>query len=63
MNRIQTTQLNLTLNILKMQNIQPIISQLEREYGINRHTVARYYREGGKARISRQRESINRFAH
>ena len=36
------------LSCLKMMNIKPNFSDLSRRYKIDRHTIAKYYREGGK---------------
>lgn len=55
MKRIQTAQLNLELNMAKIHGIKPNFTQVAKKYGVNRHTVARYYKEGGKAIISRDR--------
>lgn len=57
MKRNQTTQLNLELNMAKIQGIKPNFTQLAKKYSVDRHTVARYYREGGKAIITRDRPS------
>ena len=35
------------LSCLKMMNIKPNFSDLSRRYTIDRHTIAKYYREGG----------------
>ena len=36
------------LSCLKMMNIKPNFSDLSRRYKIDRHTIAKYYREGEK---------------
>lgn len=36
------------LTCLKMMNMKPNFSDLSRRYNIDRHTVAKYYKEGGK---------------
>lgn len=36
------------LTYLKQMNIKPNFSDLSRKYHINRHTIAKYYKNGGK---------------
>lgn len=47
------------LLILKQMNIKPNFSELARIYNMDRHTVAKYWREGGIRRLERKpRKSI-----
>ena len=39
-----------TLTIMKQLGIKPNFSALEREYGIGRHTLRKYYDNGGKTK-------------
>ena len=38
------------LNVMKLMNIKPNFSELERQYGMNRHTIKKYYNDGGIVR-------------
>ena len=47
------------LLILKQMNIKPNFSELARIYDMDRHTVAKYWREGGIKKVERKpRKSI-----
>lgn len=46
--------------MLKNLNLKPNFSELEREYGINRHTISDIYRNGG-AIPRKERESISKW--
>ena len=49
---MMTQQINYlgTLTIMKQLGIKPNFSALEREYGIGRHTLRKYYNNGGKTK-------------
>jgi transposase len=53
------TEINIlgTLEIYRSCNMKPNFSELQRRYGIDRHTIKKYYVEGGKKPITRKRES------
>lgn len=46
------------LNNLKERNIKPNFSELSRKYGLHRHTIRKYWNEGGIIRKSRNKPSI-----
>lgn len=47
------------LLILKQMNIKPNFSELARLYSMDRHTVAKYWREGGTRKVKHKpRKSI-----
>ena len=45
------------LLIFRNMNIKPNFSELERVYGVNRHTISKYWKQGGKKVTIRQRHS------
>jgi len=45
------------LEIYRSYNMKPNFSELSRIYGLDRHTIKKYYDQGGKKVITRQRES------
>ncbi len=45
------------LLIFRNMNIKPNFSELERVYEVNRHTISKYWKQGGKKVITRQRHS------
>ncbi len=53
------TEINLLgmLDILKNFKMKPNFSELSRRYGIDRHTIKKYYDDGGKKLIIRKRGS------
>lgn len=57
MNKIKRAQLIAELNIMKVHTIKPNFSELARKYNCDRHTVARYYYQGGKALVNRNSKS------
>lgn len=46
------------LNNLKEKEIKPNFSELSRKYGLHRHTIRKYWKEGKKSRQSRNKSSI-----
>lgn len=46
------------LNTLKEQGIKPNFSELSKLYGIHRHTIRKYWKEGGKIIKARNKPSI-----
>ena len=44
------------LLIMKTYSIKPNFSALSREYGLDRHTIKKYYEEGGIKRKKMERE-------
>ena len=46
------------LNNLKERDIKPNFSELSRQYGLHRHTIKKYWIEGGKIIKSRNKPSI-----
>lgn len=54
------TEINImgALNIIRTHHMKPNFSDLARQYGLDRHTVSQYYRDGGKKSIKRRRASI-----
>lgn len=44
------------LTIMKQLNIKPNYSDLSRRYGLDRHTIKKYYDEGGKIIKQRKRK-------
>ena len=44
------------LTLMKQLNIKPNYSDLSRRYGLDRHTIKKYYEEGGKIMKERQRK-------
>jgi transposase len=53
------TEINILgmLEILKSYNMKPNFSELARIYGLDRHTIKKYYENGGKKVIERKRDS------
>ena len=47
------------LAYLKMMNIKPNFSDLSRRYHVDRHTIAKYYKNGGKIIKKRKRSSFS----
>ncbi|QVK16933.1 transposase [Mycoplasmatota bacterium] len=45
------------LDILRTYDMKPNYSELARIYGLDRHTIKKYYEDGGKKLITRKRES------
>ena len=43
------------LTLMKQLNIKPNYSDLSRRYGLDRHTIKKYYEEGGKIVKQRKR--------
>jgi transposase len=54
------TEMNImgALSIIKTHHMKPNFSDLGRQYGLDRHTISQYYRDGGKKPIKRMRMSI-----
>lgn len=46
------------LNNLKEKEIKPNFSELSRKYGLHRHTIRKYWKEGKKSRQSRNKSSV-----
>ena len=46
------------LNNLKERDIKPNFSELSRQYGLHRHTIKKYWDEGGKIIKSRNKPSV-----
>ena len=46
------------LNNLKERDIKPNFSELSRQYGLHRHTIKKYWTEGGKVIKSRNKSSV-----
>lgn len=42
------------LGIIKAMQIKPNFSELQRRYGVDRHTIRKYYIAGGKKRKERK---------
>ena len=45
------------LTLMKQFNIKPNYSDLSRRYGLDRHTIKKYYEEGGKIVKERKRKT------
>lgn len=48
------------LTIMKQLDMKPNFSELSRKYGIDRHTIKKYYKEGGKI-IKRRKEKFSKY--
>ena len=46
--------------IMKQLDMKPNFSELSRKYGIDRHTIKKYYKEGGKI-IKRRKEKFSKY--
>lgn len=45
------------LSIMKEMNIKPNFSELARKYGVDRHTIAKYWKEGKRPVVQRDKKS------